>query len=94
MEKDFIHLEGTTLLELTHKITKDSVGPKTKDSGKVFYNPAMAGSRTRSVILMKKIIDSGFLGDSEIYAIDGLAASGLRELGDGSMNYLSLMQKE
>ena len=78
MEKDFIHLEGTTLLELTHKITKDSVGPKTKDSGEVFYNPAMAGSRTRSVILMKKIIDSGFLGDSEIYAIDGLAASGLR----------------
>ena len=54
MEKDFIHLEGTTLLELTHKITKDSVGPKTKDSGKVFYNPAMAGSRTRRVNLMKK----------------------------------------
>ena len=78
MEKGLIHLEGATLLQLTHKITKDKMGPSSKDSDKVFYNPAMAGSRTRSVILMKNIIDSGFLGDSEIYAIDGLSASGLR----------------
>ena len=78
MEKGLIHLEGATFLQLTHKITKEKLGPSSKDSDRVFYNPAMAGSRTRSVILMKNIIESGFLGDSEIYAIDGLSASGLR----------------
>ena len=78
MERGLIHLEGATLIQLTDDIENNSLGPSSKDSEKVFYNPAMAGSRTRSVILMKHIIESGFLGDSEIYAIDGLAASGLR----------------
>ena len=56
MEKGLIHLEGATFLQLTHKITKEKLGPSSKDSDRVFYNPAMAGSRTRSVILMKNII--------------------------------------
>ena len=73
-----IHLEGATLIQLDNNIENDVIGPSTKDYEKVFYNPAMSGSRTRSIILMKHIIESGYLGDSEIYAIDGLAASGLR----------------
>ena len=73
-----IHLEGATLIQLNNDIENDVIGPSTKDYEKVFYNPAMSGSRTRSIILMKHIIESGYLGDSEIYAIDGLAASGLR----------------
>jgi len=73
-----IHLEGATLIQLSDKIENNVIGPSTKDYEKVFYNPAMSGSRTRSIMLMKHIIGSGYLGDSEIYAIDGLAASGLR----------------
>ena len=73
-----IHLEGATLIQLNDNIENDVIGPSTKNYEKVFYNPAMSGSRTRSIILMKHIIESGYLGDSEIYAIDGLAASGLR----------------
>ena len=73
-----IHLEGATLIQLNNEIENDVIGPSTKDYEKVFYNPAMSGSRTRSIILMKHIIGSGYLGNSEIYAIDGLAASGLR----------------
>jgi tRNA(guanine-26,N2-N2) methyltransferase len=55
-----------------------SQGPRSKGSGSVFYNPAMSGSRTRSVLLLKYAIESGMLGEREIYALDGLAASGLR----------------
>lgn len=73
-----IYLEGATFIQLQNKIENDVIGPSKKDFEKVFYNPAMSGSRTRSVMLMKHIIDSGYLGDSEIYVIDGLAASGLR----------------
>ena len=73
-----IHLEGATLIQLSNEIENDVIGPSTKDYEKVFYNPAMSGSRTRSIMLMKHIIESGYLGKSEIYAIDGLAASGLR----------------
>ncbi len=78
MGKVTIHLEGNTLMQVNDEIATNILGPASKDSEKVFYNSAMEGSRTRSVILMKNIIDSGFLGESEIYAIDGLAASGLR----------------
>ena len=44
----------------------------------VFYNPAMAGSRTRSVLLLNYAINSGIFGEGEVYAPDGLAATGLR----------------
>ena len=78
MNEGLINLEGATVICLTDQVLDNNLGPASKDFEKVFYNSAMAGSRTRSVILMKHIIDSGYLGDSEIYAIDGLAASGLR----------------
>ena len=57
---------------------EDGQGPGTKASGKVFYNPAMAGSRTRSVLLLRHALDEGFLGEGTVYALDGLTASGLR----------------
>jgi len=71
-------LEGKTFMYLDPGYFENFSGPSAKKSEKVFYNAAMEGSRTRSVILMKNIIESGFLGEAEIYAIDGLAASGLR----------------
>ena len=48
-----IHLEGRTLIQLNNDIENDAIGPSTKDFEKIFYNPAMSGSRTRSIILMK-----------------------------------------
>jgi tRNA (guanine26-N2/guanine27-N2)-dimethyltransferase len=73
-----LHREGRTLFRISDGVSQKGVGPATKDSTAVFYNPAMAGSRTRSVILMQTVIESGYLGEKEIYAIDGLSASGLR----------------
>ena len=58
-------------MRLTDQVLDNSLGPAAKDFEKVFYNSAMAGSRTRSVILMKHIIESGYLGNSEIYATSG-----------------------
>ena len=57
---------------------KGVLGPGSKGGGSVFYDPAMAGSRTRSVLLMRFAIGAGFLGEGDIYALDGLTASGLR----------------
>lgn len=54
------------------------LGPGTKGSSSVFHNPAMAGSRTRSVLLLMHAIEEGMLGDGAIYALDGLSATGLR----------------
>ena len=56
----------------------DANGPSAKSSGGVFYNPAMAGSRTRSVLLFGHAMGEGMLGDGTVYALDGLTASGLR----------------
>ena len=53
-------------------------GPVSRRSGGVFLNPAMSGSRTRSVLLLDYCIDEGMLGKGTVYALDGLAASGLR----------------
>ena len=44
----------------------------------MFHNPAMSGSRTRSVLLLQHCIEAGLLGEGAIYALDGLSASGLR----------------
>ncbi|MDG1540864.1 MAG: hypothetical protein P8Q46_04860 [Candidatus Thalassarchaeaceae archaeon] len=71
------HREGRTLMLLPN-LPEDGQGPGTKASGKVFYNPAMAGSRTRSVLLLRYALDMGFLGEGTVYALDGLTASGLR----------------
>ena len=71
------HREGRTLMLLPN-LPDESQGPGAKASGKVFYNPAMAGSRTRSVLLFRHAMDEGMLGDGTVYALDGLTASGLR----------------
>ena len=71
------HREGKTLMLLPN-LPEDGQGPGTKATGKVFYNPAMAGSRTRSVLLFRHALDAGLLGEGPVYALDGLTASGLR----------------
>ena len=73
-----IHREGKTLTRVS--ITNDltNKGPLAKNFGSVFHNPAMSGSRTRSVLLMAHVIEEGVLGNSKIRALDGLTASGLR----------------
>ena len=73
-----IHREGRTLTRVTELPDSNKKGPSSKSVGFVFHNPAMAGSRTRSVLLMAYAIESGMLGDSEVRALDGLSASGLR----------------
>ena len=73
----FPHREGRTLMLLPQP-SPDANGPSAKSSGGVFYNPAMAGSRTRSVLLFGHAMGEGMLGDGTVYALDGLTASGLR----------------
>ncbi len=73
-----VHREGRTLTRVSSVPDSESKGPAAKSKDSVFHNPAMAGSRTRSVLLMAHAIESGVLGDSEIRALDGLSASGLR----------------
>ncbi len=73
-----LHREGKTNLLLPGNGPTESNGPGSKGSGDVFYNPAMAGSRTRSVLLFKHAIEEGLVGNGVIYALDGLTATGLR----------------
>ena len=73
-----VHREGRTLTRVTDLPDSNKKGPSSKNAGFVFHNPAMAGSRTRSVLLMAHAIESGILGDSKVRALDGLSASGLR----------------
>jgi len=70
--------EGRTMLLLPENASDGLLGPRSKSSGEVFYNSAMSGSRTRSVLLLRHSIECGLLGSGKIYAIDGLTASGLR----------------
>ena len=55
-------------------------GPGDKDERTVFHNPAMAASRTRSVLLLAHEMESGWIceDDGPVCALDGMAASGLR----------------
>ena len=71
------HREGRTMM-LLPTLPEEGQGPGAKASGKVFYNPAMSGSRTRSVLLLRHALEEGFLGEGTVYALDGLTASGLR----------------
>lgn len=73
-----LHREGRTLCRLAVDPAGAGSGPAAKGEGAIFHNPAMAGSRTRSVLLMQHAIEAGLLGDSTVYALDGLSASGLR----------------
>ncbi len=70
--------EGKTLLRVPNTVNQENLGPHSKKRSSVFYNPAMSGSRTRSVILLNYAINSGFFGEGVVYALDGLAATGLR----------------
>ena len=72
-----VHREGRTLMRVDERPDQGRRGPAAK-GGRAFLNPAMAGSRTRSVLLMQHAIESGMLGDGTIYALDGLAATGVR----------------
>ena len=73
-----LHREGRTLCRLPRDPSESGPGPATKGQGAVFHNPAMSGSRTRSVLLLQHCIEAGLLGEGAIYALDGLSASGLR----------------
>ena len=73
-----LHREGRTLCRLARNPNELGAGPAAKGQGAVFHNPAMAGSRTRSVLLLQHCIEAGLLGDGSIYALDGLSATGLR----------------
>ncbi|MBS65872.1 MAG: hypothetical protein CMA93_06100 [Euryarchaeota archaeon] len=73
-----LHREGRTLCRLPRDPGEAGPGPAAKGQGVVFHNPAVAGSRTRSVLLLQYCIEAGLLGNSTIYALDGLSASGLR----------------
>ncbi len=73
-----IHREGKTLTRVSKNNDLTNKGPLARNYGSVFHNPAMSGSRTRSVLLMAHVIEEGLLGHSKIRALDGLSASGLR----------------
>ena len=73
-----LHREGRTLCRLPRDPSESGPGPAAKGQGAVFHNPAMSGSRTRSVLLLQHCIEAGMLGEGAIYALDGLSASGLR----------------
>ncbi len=73
-----LHREGRTLCRLPRDPSESGPGPAAKGQGAVFHNPAMSGSRTRSVLLLQHCIEAGLLGEGELYALDGLSASGLR----------------
>ena len=72
-----VHREGRTVMRVAERPVEGSRGPAAKGGG-TFLNPAMSGSRTRSVLLLQHAIESGILGDGAIYALDGLAATGVR----------------
>ena len=72
-----VHREGRTVMRVAERPVEGSRGPAAKGGG-TFLNPAMSGSRTRSVLLLQHAIESGMLGDGAIYALDGLAATGVR----------------
>ena len=51
---------------LPSPVETDSHGPRSKSPEGVFYNPAMSGSRTRSVLVLKHAIEQGLVGKGEI----------------------------
>ena len=73
-----IHREGRTLVRVSERPDSQKTGPVSRRGDGVFLNPAMSGSRTRSVLLLDHAIESGILGEGPIYALDGLAAGGIR----------------
>lgn len=81
MEEPDLGLEGATpmLLPTPENIDEHfGRGPGSKATREVFHNPAMNGSRTRSVLLMHRLFELGRLPKGTLRALDGLGASGIR----------------
>ena len=81
MEGAELGLEGATpmLLPIPENIDEHfGRGPGAKSTREVFHNPAMNGSRTRSVLLMHRLFELGWLPKGTLRALDGLGASGIR----------------
>ncbi len=81
MEGAELGLEGATpmLLPAPENIDEHfGRGPGAKSTREVFHNPAMNGSRTRSVLLMHRLFELGWLPKGTLRALDGLGASGIR----------------
>ena len=59
---------------------EEGKGPKSKSEIPVFHNPAMTGSRTRSVLLLDQCLKENWVTkpDSILRVLDGLAASAVR----------------
>ena len=72
-------IEGRT----PHRVPTDTIrndggkGPAERTSP-VFHNIAMAGQRTRSVLIMDAAIECGLLGDGDVRVLDMLTGSGIR----------------
>ena len=54
-----VHREGRTLTRVSMAPDSSRSGPVSRRGGGVFLNPAMSGSRTRSVLLLDYAMESG-----------------------------------
>ncbi|MBS71670.1 MAG: hypothetical protein CMO20_01785 [Thermoplasmata archaeon] len=77
-----IMLEGRTFIHLPNNKSDKEInlaGPATKGERQVFHNQAMAGNRTRTVLLMAHEMTKGILAqDKTVRMLDSLSASGVR----------------
>lgn len=77
-------LEGRTWVHLSPTFREGGenlAGPGGRREREVFHNHAMAGNRTRSVLLMGHELGAGMLaGEKPVRVLDALAASGVRSL--------------
>ncbi|HIA25705.1 MAG TPA: hypothetical protein EYN78_08130 [Candidatus Poseidoniales archaeon] len=75
-------LEGCTHFHLPTNLSEgeaNRAGPGVKGERVVFHNHAMAGNRTRTVLVMAHEMSDGILsGDKPVRMLDSLAASGIR----------------
>lgn len=80
-EKTTLLLEGATpsILPIPSEMDEHfGRGPGSKGLREVFHNSVMAGSRTRSVLLLHHILSSSYFPEGPIRILDGLGASGIR----------------
>jgi tRNA (guanine26-N2/guanine27-N2)-dimethyltransferase len=74
-------LEGATpsILPIPSEIDEHfGRGPGSKGLREVFHNSVMAGSRTRSVLLLHHFLNNSYFPEGPIRLLDGLGASGIR----------------
>ena len=75
-------IDGRTPVQVSDFVgqAEESKGPKSKADIPVFHNPAMTGSRTRSVLLMEQCLRENWVTKpgAPLRALDGLAASAVR----------------